>query len=77
MSSAEEGFLLRDPAIQKIRDLSNSCNMGARDLPDMYARGMRAYISGKSRAHMLQVICITSVRGRALSSSSQLILTVK
>ena len=31
---------------------------------------MRAYISGKSRAHMLQVICITSVRGRALSSSS-------
>ena len=31
---------------------------------------MRVYISGKSRAHMLQVICITSVRGRALSSSS-------
>ena len=34
------------------------------------ARGMRAYISGKSRVHMLQVICITSVRGQALSSSS-------
>ena len=45
--------------------LSNSCNMGARDLPDMYARspratGPRAYISGKSRASMLQVLCITS-----------------
>ena len=56
----------------------NGCNMGARDLPDMYApeargpqaQGMRAYISGKSRAHMLQIICITSVRGRALSRSS-------
>ena len=39
--------------------------MGARDLPDMYARGpqaqgLRAYISGESRAPMLQVICITS-----------------
>ena len=44
---------------------SNSCNMGTRDLPDMYARGpqargLRAYISGKSRVHMLQVICNTS-----------------
>ena len=38
---------------------SNSCNMGTRDLPDMYARGLRAYISGKSRVHMLQVICNT------------------
>ena len=43
----------------------NSCNMGERDLPDMYARslraaGPRAYISGESRAPMLQVICITS-----------------
>ena len=34
--------------------------MGARDLPDMYARSLRAYISGESRAPMLQVICITS-----------------
>ena len=39
--------------------------MGARDLPDMYARspsaaGLRAYISGESRAPMLQLICITS-----------------
>ena len=40
--------------------LCNSCNMGMRDLPDMYARGPRAYISGKSRVHMLQVICNTS-----------------
>ena len=38
----------------------NSCNMGTRDLPDMYARSSRAYISGKSRVHMLQVICNTS-----------------
>ena len=38
----------------------NSCNIGTRDLPDMYARGLRAYISGKSRVHMLQVICNTS-----------------
>ena len=42
-----------------------SCNMGRRDLPDMYAqgpqaRGLRAYISGKSRLPMLQVICIIS-----------------
>ena len=29
------------------------------------ARGLRAYISGKSREHMLQVICITSDCGFA------------
>ena len=41
--------------------------MGTRDLPDMYALSPRAcgpwasaYISGESRAPMLQVICITS-----------------
>ena len=34
--------------------------MGARDLPDMYARGLRAFISGESQAPMLQVTCITS-----------------
>ena len=49
-----------------ICNLCNSCNMDTRDLPDMYARGpqargLRAYMSGKSREHMLQVICITSV----------------
>ena len=27
---------------------SNSCNMGTRDLPDMYAQNQRAYISGRS-----------------------------
>ena len=34
--------------------------MGRRDLPDMHAQSPRAYISGKSRLPMLQVICITS-----------------
>ena len=34
-----------------------SCNMGRRDLPDVYAQSPRAYTSGKSQ---LQVICITS-----------------
>ena len=38
----------------------NSCNMGERDLPDMYARGLREYISGESQVPMLQVIYITS-----------------
>ena len=46
-----------------MQSLSISCNMGTRDLPDMYARGLRAYISGKSRVHMLQLICNTSMRG--------------
>ena len=46
--------------------LCNGCNMGMGDLPDMYARGLRAtgrglraYISGKSQMAMLQVLCIT------------------
>ena len=41
--------------------------MGMRDLPDMYACrwSPRAYISGKSQEHMLQVICITSDCGFA------------
>ena len=42
--------------------ISNSCNMGAGIclicMPE--ARGLRAYISGESRAPMLQVMCITS-----------------
>ena len=38
----------------------NSCNMGVRDLSDMYAQSPRAYILGESRVPMLQVICITS-----------------
>ena len=45
--------------------MCNSNNMGMRDLPDMYAQspragGLRAYILGKSRVHMLQVMCNTS-----------------
>ena len=34
--------------------------MGASDLPDTYAQGLRAYTSGKLEVPMLQVICITS-----------------
>ena len=41
-------------------EVNMSCNMGMRDLPDMYAQGLRAYITGKSRLPMLQVRCITS-----------------
>ena len=41
-----------------------SCNMGKRDLPDMYAQSPRAYISGKSRVHMLQLICNAFMRGQ-------------
>ena len=48
------------PLVLKKTGLCNSCNMGTRDLPDMYAQGPRAYISGKSQEHMLQVIFITS-----------------
>ena len=38
-----------------------SCNIGTRDLPDMYALGpaalgLRAYISGKSLVPMLQLL---------------------
>ena len=33
--------------------------MAMGNLPDMYARGLRAYISGKSQMAMLQVLCIT------------------
>ena len=35
--------------------------MAIRNLPDMYARGLRAYISGKSRMGMLQVLHINFV----------------
>ena len=33
-----------------------TCNMCTRDLPDMYALGLRAYISGKSLVPMLQLL---------------------
>ena len=35
-----------------------SCNMGTRDLADMYALGLWAYISGKSLVPMLQLILV-------------------
>ena len=46
-------------------ELCNSCNMGMRDLSDMYSLitqscSLRAYISGKSKVPMVQVICIIS-----------------
>ena len=51
--------------------ICNSCNMGTRDLPDMYAQGPRAtdlwaegiHIRQITRAHVTSNICIM-VRGR-------------
>ena len=46
--------------------ICDSCNMGTSDLSDAYAQSpratglrLRAYISGKSRVPMLQLICNT------------------
>ena len=48
--------------------ICNGCNGATGDLPDMHARsprcmpkarGLRAYISGKSLMTMLQLLCIT------------------
>ena len=44
--------------------ICNSCNAGTSSLPDMYARGpqaqgLRAYISGKARVPVIQLICYT------------------
>ena len=51
--------------------------MGTTDLPDMYAqspraadRGLRAYISGKSRVPMLQLLCNTFLASCAQAKSS-------
>ena len=46
-------------------ELCNSCNKGIRDLSDMYSLitqscNLRAYISGKSKVPMVQVLCIVS-----------------
>ena len=41
--------------------MCNSCNMGMRDFPDMYARSPREFISGKSQMHMLQLLCNTFI----------------
>ena len=62
-------YILYVHIYKSLMDLCNSCNMGMRDLPDMYARsprgsgihaarGLRTYISGKSRMAMLQLLCI-------------------
>ena len=54
----------------------DSCNMGTSDLPDMYAqsprpqaRGLRAYISGKSRVPTLQLLCNTFLASCAQAKS--------
>ena len=55
--------------------------MGTSDLPDMYicpkpegaARGLRAYISGKSRVPMLQVLCNTSGEADSLNANTRVI----
>ena len=36
-----------------------TCNMGTRDLPDMYALGLWAYISGKCVVSMLQLLLVS------------------
>ena len=47
---------------------SFTCNMGTRDSPDMYALGLRAYISGKSLVPMLQLLhvslCVGGSKGK-------------
>ena len=53
--------------------LCDSCNMDTSDLPDMYAQsqaqGLRAYIPGKSRVPMLQLICNTFLASCAQAKS--------
>ena len=44
---------------RNLQGVCNGCNMAMRDLPDMYAQSLRAYISGKSLMPMLQLLCIT------------------
>ena len=40
--------------------------MCSRDLPDMYALGLWAYISGKSLVPMLQLLLVTSVTSSSM-----------
>ena len=35
--------------------------MGMSGLPDIYARGLSVYISGKPQVHMVQLLCNTSM----------------
>ena len=56
-----------------------SCNIGTRNLPDMYALspaalGLWAYISGKSLVPMLQLLHIPLCVGRSKASAGQYIL---
>ena len=48
--------------------------MGMSDFPEMYAQrpraGLQAYISGKSRVPMLQLICITSIKTDGLNANT-------
>ena len=58
------------------QQLCNSCNIGTSDLPDMYAqglqgRGLRAYISDKSRVPMLQLIGNITLWWAEVSSSQK------
>ena len=55
-NGAFENFWHPAPATAYV---ANSCNMGTSDLSDMYVQGLRAYISGKSRVPLLQLICNT------------------
>ena len=44
--------------------------MGTSDLPEMYVQSLRAYISGKSRVPMLQLICNTSIKADSLNANT-------
>ena len=44
--------------------------MGTSDLPDIYAQSPRAYISGKSRVPMLQLLCNTFLASWAQAKNS-------
>ena len=44
--------------IRALEVMHSTCNMGAHDLPDMYALRIQAYISGKSLVPMLQLLLI-------------------
>ena len=61
--------------------MGGGCNVGMGNLPDVYAQslratGPRAYISGKSRMHMLQLLCIIiSIATTLLVRIPQVIVT--
>ena len=66
--------LTQNPLYGSIQGLCNSCNMGARDLPDMYAHGpqgihIRQIMSAHVTSDMYHFRALL-VRGQLLSSSS-------